>query len=215
MLETPLMTFVLGVLTNFLMTGGITDPAIARLAAQEAIAAYKAAGRDQVLTVGSIAAFALAALDDLRLSIAPELSTTLKLRLRANANALDRSARENTKLLPAPEQPVSQPAATPKPPVPSEAENRREWANAMTRAANDLKANAANVPPAEQAVNQLWIQALSTAASGLTRPRPPQAGGKMDLLRSTIMASAPAFPDLGPKANPAPPSASAAGAPHR
>ena len=51
------------------------------------------------MTIGQILAFALTALDNLRLSMAPDLSLSMKLKLRGNANALNRCARDNSKLL--------------------------------------------------------------------------------------------------------------------
>jgi hypothetical protein len=94
-----LLEYILGVLAPFLMAGSITDIHFARLAATEAIAAYKADGQAELVTIGRILAFALTALDNLRLSVAPDLSLSMKLKLRGNASALDRSARSNTRML--------------------------------------------------------------------------------------------------------------------
>jgi hypothetical protein len=95
----PLMEFILTLLTPFLMTGGITDIHLARLAANEAIAAYTGETPTQLITIGQILAFALTALDNLRLSLPPDLSLSMKLKLRGNANALNRSARDQTQRL--------------------------------------------------------------------------------------------------------------------
>ncbi|MDB5400232.1 MAG: hypothetical protein JWQ55_2250, partial [Rhodopila sp.] len=81
----PLMEFILTLLTPFLMTGGITDIHLARLAANEAIAAYTGETPTQLITIGQILAFALTALDNLRLSLPPDLSLSMKLKLRGNA----------------------------------------------------------------------------------------------------------------------------------
>ena len=86
-----LMPFLLAVLTPFLTAGGILDPDLARQAATEAIAAY---GDRQLLTTGQVVAFALAALENLRLSAPPDLSLSMKLKLRGNANALNRSSQK-------------------------------------------------------------------------------------------------------------------------
>jgi hypothetical protein len=91
-----LMTFIIGILEPLLMTGGLVD---ARLAATQAIAAYNANTQTELVTIGQILAFALTALDNLSLSAAPGLSLSMKLKLRGGANALNRSARDNTKLL--------------------------------------------------------------------------------------------------------------------
>ncbi|MDR3529974.1 MAG: hypothetical protein P4L90_05385 [Rhodopila sp.] len=94
-----LMEFILGLLAPLLMAGSITDMHLARLAAQEAVAAYKARGQGELMTIGQILAFALTALDNLRLSMAPDLSLSMKLKLRGNANALNRAARDNSETL--------------------------------------------------------------------------------------------------------------------
>jgi hypothetical protein len=94
-----MMELILGILAPLLMAGSITDLQCARLAAAEAIAAYNATGPNQLITTGQILAFAFTALDNLRLSMAPDLSLSMKLKLRGNANALNRSAAANTKLL--------------------------------------------------------------------------------------------------------------------
>src|SRR5208282_2056563 len=83
-----LMEYILAVLAPLLIAGSISDLRLARLAAMEAIAAYKARGEEELMTIAQIAGFAIAALDNLRLSAAPELSVSLKLKLRGNAAAL-------------------------------------------------------------------------------------------------------------------------------
>ncbi|WP_428485796.1 hypothetical protein [Rhodopila sp.] len=95
----PLMEFIIGLLTPLLMTGGMTDPGLARLAAAQAIRSYKARGVEQLLTVAEIAGFALASLDTLRLSMAHDLSVEMKLKLRGNANALNHTSQRATAAL--------------------------------------------------------------------------------------------------------------------
>ena len=94
-----LMAFVLDLLAPFLMTGSITDIQRARLAITETIAAYQAQRQNELVTVAQILGFALAALDNLRLSMAADLSLSMKLKLRGNANALNRSSQHNTETL--------------------------------------------------------------------------------------------------------------------
>ena len=94
-----LMEFVLSLLVPFLTTGSLTDPALARRAAEETIAAYKAAGQDQLVTIAQLVTFALTALDNLRLSMPPDLSLSMKLKLRGNANTLNRAAQHATATL--------------------------------------------------------------------------------------------------------------------
>ncbi len=97
--DAPLLSCLLGLLTPLLMTAGLTDVALARRAAAEAIAAYRAAGADQLVSIAQIVGFALASLDNLRLSATPEQSVSMTLRLRGNANALNRAAQQATATL--------------------------------------------------------------------------------------------------------------------
>ena len=92
----PLLTCVLGLITPLLATAGIADPAIA---ARQAIAAYRAAGEEQLISIAQIVAFAMASLDNLRLSMPADLSMSMKLKLRGNANALNRVAQQVTATL--------------------------------------------------------------------------------------------------------------------
>ncbi len=94
----PLMAFLLAALSP-LMAASLADLHLARLAAQEAIAAYKIRGQDELVTVAQIVGFALTALDNLRLSMPAELSLSMKLKLRGNAGALNRAARDSTRML--------------------------------------------------------------------------------------------------------------------
>ena len=89
-----LMPFLLAVLTPFLVAGGIPDPGLARLAAIETILAYKAAGNDQLMTTAQIVTFAFASLENLRLSAPPDLSLSMKLKLRGSATALNRASHQ-------------------------------------------------------------------------------------------------------------------------
>jgi len=82
-----------------LFISGTTDPGLARLAAIEAFAAYQAQTRAELLSIAQIIAFSLAAMDTLRLAMMPDLSLSMKLRLRGCANGLNRSAQQNVRAL--------------------------------------------------------------------------------------------------------------------
>jgi hypothetical protein len=92
------MGFILSLLAPLLTIGGITDPDLARRAAAETIAAYRAAAPnrsdtiDQLISIAQIVAFALASLDAIRLSLPADLALPMKLKLRCSANALSRSS---------------------------------------------------------------------------------------------------------------------------
>jgi hypothetical protein len=77
-----------------LFVGSTTDPGLARLAAIETFASYQARTQVELVSVAQIIGLGLAAMDNLRLAMQPDLSLAMKLRLRASANALNRSARQ-------------------------------------------------------------------------------------------------------------------------
>jgi hypothetical protein len=121
--SSDLMTeFILGLIAPLLMTAGIADMAQARLAVLETITAYKALGQGELVTVAQIVGFALASLDTLRLSTAPDLSLSMILRLRGNANALNRSAQQNNRVLDKQRQdnPPDQPSVPPQAAMPEQ-----------------------------------------------------------------------------------------------
>jgi hypothetical protein len=78
-------------------TGG--DVAFARLAAMETLDAYRPAGPRSLITATKIIAFELAALWSLSQSMSDEISLSMTLRLRGNANSMDRAAERNRQTL--------------------------------------------------------------------------------------------------------------------
>ena len=94
-----LMTLIVALLAPMFLgvTGGDVD--LARLAAVETINAYRARNHADLIAVVQIIAFGLAALGSLSLSMADDISITMALRLRNNANALNRSAEQNRRVL--------------------------------------------------------------------------------------------------------------------
>jgi hypothetical protein len=79
------------------ITGG--NPALARIAAIETINDYRAQNRASLIAVAQIIAFGLAALGSLSLADADDIQAPMALRLRANANACNRSAEQNRRAL--------------------------------------------------------------------------------------------------------------------
>jgi hypothetical protein len=108
-----LMEFVLAALVPLLNGSGVTAPHLARPTAQQAIEAYRAQSQHELLTIARIVAFALTALDNLRLSMPADLSLSMKLKLRANANGLNRAARDNTETLERTRRKTTQPDTSP------------------------------------------------------------------------------------------------------
>ncbi|MGD0108005.1 MAG: hypothetical protein ABSC06_28820, partial [Rhodopila sp.] len=75
------------------------DIAFARMAAIETVNAYRTRNRADLIAVAQIIAFGLAALGSLSLSMVDDISLSMTLRLRNNANALSRSADQNRRAI--------------------------------------------------------------------------------------------------------------------
>jgi hypothetical protein len=76
---------------------GVTagDINLARVAAFETVSDYRTQSHADLVAIAQIIAFGLAALGSLSLSMADDISVSMALRLRGNANALNRSAEQN------------------------------------------------------------------------------------------------------------------------
>jgi hypothetical protein len=140
-----LLNLVLILLTPLFLAGTDGDLALARAAACETIAAYRAQHHMSLVRAARVIAFSLAALDSLSLSMRDDLSIPLILRLRANANALNRSAERAECML----EEVPCAAAEPQKPI-DEAAIRASVAEAQARAAAaraTIQEAAAEPPP--------------------------------------------------------------------
>jgi hypothetical protein len=201
-----LMPFLLAVLTPFLTAAGIPDPDLARQAATETIQAYKATTQDQLVTTAQIIAFAFASLDNLRLSAPENLSLSMKLKLRGNANALNRASQkaaaaleiqrrspteapatlQTAKIIVQRRLPIETPAA-PTPTASTKPDNQtdRAWASAMTDVAAEITAELPNLPPAQRRTHLAHIGALSETARLLGSGNAPPL--KARLLGSTSL----------------------------
>ncbi len=78
---------------------GKLDIARARLAASATLDGYQAMSIPELLSVAQIISFSLASLGSLALSMLDDISTSMLLRLRGNANALSRSEQAHQKVL--------------------------------------------------------------------------------------------------------------------
>jgi hypothetical protein len=154
---TPLTEVILSFLAPLMLAAGLTDTALARRAAQQAIAAYPP---DAPLTAtAQVVAFAMAALDSLRLAALPEVAVTTKLRLRGNANALHRSSQGATAAQPAP----PPPAAAPPTPQPNRTVELA-WADAMADVAAECARDLAKLPLKQRRAEVIRINALNATA---------------------------------------------------
>jgi hypothetical protein len=94
-----LVTLIVTLLTPMFLYAGGGDIALARGAAFETINAYCVRDKVSLIAIAKILAFDLATLSSLSLSMADEMSVSLALRLRGNANSLDRAAERNRRML--------------------------------------------------------------------------------------------------------------------
>jgi hypothetical protein len=208
---TPLMTYLLAVLAT-LMAPSLGDLQLAHRAAQEAIDTRQTRTPADPMTTARSLAFAVTALDNLCLSMPADLSLAMKLRLRGNANALNRSAGDTTHIprtaeTPAPD--LAEQAAitgwdqpeTPPPARSTEPNDPIGLAAAMKTVAARLQTTT-TASPAQQKVNALWASTLTQVAGEIALGKfpPPRPGqSRADLLRTTLMASGQEFPAQTPK----------------
>jgi hypothetical protein len=113
----------------------------------------------------------MAALDSLRLAAAPDAAVTTKLRLRGNANALNRSGRRVTTA-------ATTPLPRREPPPPQPGPNvERAWADAMTDVAAECARNVSKLPPHQRRAELIRINALHATARQIKRKQPQAAAG--------------------------------------
>jgi hypothetical protein len=196
-----LMTLIIAFLAPMFLGVSGGNIALARMAAIETITAYRARNHADLIAVAQIIAFGLAALGSLSLSLADDMSVSMALRLRGNANACNRSAEQNRRTLreqPAPmcedtedDTPVSlSPAAEamlaaesearlrdhdlkPAPaPKTAEQQNQQIWAAAMIEEAMQLKAGIDDLPFAQRKLATMQVEALVEAATYLRSDSP-------------------------------------------
>jgi hypothetical protein len=94
-----LMSLIIALLAPMFLGVSSGDVGLARLAAIETVSAYRTRNYADLIAVAQIVAFGLAALGSLSLSLADDIPLALALRLRGNANALNRSAEQNRRTL--------------------------------------------------------------------------------------------------------------------
>jgi hypothetical protein len=217
-LTSHMAAFILDLLAPMLMTAPLADPGPARQAVAETIAAYRPQDPVELVNTAQILGFTLTALDDLRLSAAADLALPVKLKLRSNANALNRAARLGSEALerrrwaqppqpsdvtaraipaePEPEIATSLASQTPagNTPAPNqmgtEQMNRLHWAKAMRTHAARLRAGDARRLASDRKSSTLWANVLTSVANELTAERTVTPGmSKSELMRTTLMAS--------------------------
>jgi hypothetical protein len=196
-----MLEVILALLAPIMMTGGITD---ARLAARQAIAAYKGYGQHQLVAIAQVVGFAIASLDNLRLAMAADLPVPMKLKLRGNAAVLSRASQQASTTLDSqrrnaaapPEHPGEQQSPSVEP-DPDEVQ-RQAKVLASLEQARDLVQQAQvtlKVDPSAEPLTQLqrdlsWASAMTGVAAeysaGLDQLPPAQR--RIDLLRISALA---------------------------
>ncbi len=86
---------IIALMTPMFLSAADGNIAFARVAAADTLESYRAETHADLITVAKIIAFGLATLGSLCMSMADDLSVSQILRLRSNANALDRSEHRN------------------------------------------------------------------------------------------------------------------------
>lgn len=168
----PLLDLTVALLTpHFLLATG-NDMARARAIAMESLVPYHGLPAADLLLAAQAIAFGVAALSALGEATAPDMAPTTALRLRANANALSRSAQRAHRALaqlqrkaqpPKPRaEPRLQPATPPRnPQIPA------AWANAFADLADQTGTELPNLPPADRHAASIRAAALQSAARAL------------------------------------------------
>jgi hypothetical protein len=132
---------ILGFLLPFFLLGAGGDRAVATAAIRELIQAYDASTPTELDLAGRIVGFSVVAMDNLRLSMKPDLSDSLVLRYRCNAVTLSRSADQARAMLEALQagrpvhSDVPRPAVAVAPPAPPATEAAKALASRVTTAA--------------------------------------------------------------------------------
>jgi hypothetical protein len=155
------------------------DIALAGTAAIQAINAYRAQSRADILTVAQIIGFGLAALDSLSRSMQDDLPPALTLRLRANAGACSRAAKNSRHALTPPRPPQRdapaparrQAAPSPAPTATEDNERRSVWASAMEDVAAEVAADLSRLSPDHHRAATMQIAALQSTANNLRAGR--------------------------------------------
>jgi hypothetical protein len=166
--STDLANLILALLAPMFLWSTNGDIRLAYAAAAQTVTEYRVTNRLSLFTVAKIIAFDIASLSSLSLSMYEDVSMLLALRLRGNANSLDRSGERNRRALEATRQSVS--AGLTEEPV----EAAIAKAEQMVREAK-TRLHAASVPAAEPRPNAAPAPAAEPAAVAAPAPVLPAA----------------------------------------
>lgn len=189
--EHVLREVIVNRLAPLLIGGPVQDLAQATEVARHALGSSADTDAASWLEAAQNIGCALTTLDSLRLSMDPDVSLAMRLRLRGNAVSLRRAAAVPVS---APRSRPPKAAAQPAEPAPPPPEAQADWARAMQKAAADLATQAAATPE-EDRKRMLWRQVLTGVARELGHAPPPASPTqrRSELLRTTLMAGNPDF----------------------
>ncbi len=164
-----LANLILALLAPMFLWSTAGDIRLAYAAAAETVNEFRTTNRLSLFTVAKIIAFDIATLSSLSLSMYEETTALLALRLRGNANSLDRSAERSRRLLEQESRPgAGQSKESPEAAV-AEAQRMVSEAKARVRAATSAPDAQPDAEPAPVA------EAVGVPASAPV-PTPPPAG---------------------------------------
>jgi hypothetical protein len=150
-----LIRIVITLLTPMFLLGADGNVEFARMAANETLRSYKPYDHASLIRVANIIAFGLATLGSLSISMQDDLPIMLVLRLRSNANALDRSADRNQRAVKT-VKPAARPQPAPPPAPKQEFDDAAVQASVAeaSRLAAEFRASTRTRPPAQPAPAQ-------------------------------------------------------------
>jgi hypothetical protein len=157
-----LINLIVTLLAPMFLAATEGDIPLARTAALDTIIAYRVQNHLSLMAVAKILAFGLTTLGSLSLSMADDLSISMILRLRGNANALDRAGDRNERALRAAQADSPAPGfdeAAVRAGV-AEAEQRAAEARAQTPAATETPAETPPEAPTETPARAAATQQL-------------------------------------------------------
>jgi hypothetical protein len=184
------------------------DIGLARMAALETVNAYRARDHADLIAITQIIGFGLAALTSLSLSMADDISASMVLRLRGNANACNRSAEQNRRALSKsqagdrqPHRPVepAEPASQSDPDSflsPTAAEQLEAESHARLEPTSEQvpvpsPTAAAVRTPEEKRNHEMWAIAMAKESSDITAsiPNLPHAQREAATMRAAMLSS--------------------------
>jgi hypothetical protein len=178
----PLMNRLIALLTPMFIDDAGGDIAYARSAAIQTINDFRARNRADLIAIAQIIAFGIAALGSLSLSMADDISLSRLLRLRTNANACNRSAEQNRRVLnkpvpadPGPYQAAADPAPSTPPPKQYRPAEAPEPSHSPTLAAYEALPDEIFLSAAAE---QQMAAESEARLQDPKQPRPHQAGQK-------------------------------------